>query len=84
LDIDNNAEVVAAMTVSDICEAVANDKSKLAEKVNQIVQVKKKNFRSSSNQRPDARIYKFFVVVCNIEQQTSKGVMSMSSSFRNY
>jgi len=30
LDIDNNAEVVATMTVSEICEAVANDKSKLA------------------------------------------------------
>jgi hypothetical protein len=30
LDIDNNA-VVATMTVSEICEAVANDKSKLAE-----------------------------------------------------
>ena len=32
LDIDNNAEVVATMTVSEICEAVANDKSKLAER----------------------------------------------------
>jgi len=31
LDIDNNAEVVATMTVSEICEAVANDKSKLTE-----------------------------------------------------
>jgi len=31
LDIDNNAEVVATMTVSEICEAVANDESKLAE-----------------------------------------------------
>jgi hypothetical protein len=31
LDIDNNAEVVATMTVSEIREAVANDKSKLAE-----------------------------------------------------
>jgi hypothetical protein len=31
LDTDNNAEVVATMTVSEICEAVANDKSKLAE-----------------------------------------------------
>ena len=31
LDIDNNAQVVATMTVSEICEAVANDKSKLAE-----------------------------------------------------
>jgi hypothetical protein len=30
-DIDNNAEVVAIMTVLKICEAVANDKSKLAE-----------------------------------------------------
>jgi hypothetical protein len=31
LDIDNNAEVVATMTVSEICEAVANNKSKLVE-----------------------------------------------------
>jgi hypothetical protein len=31
LDIDNNAQAVATMTVSEICEAVANDKSKLAE-----------------------------------------------------
>jgi hypothetical protein len=31
LDIDNNAEAVATMTVSEICEAVANDKSKSAE-----------------------------------------------------
>jgi hypothetical protein len=31
LDVDNNAEVVAAVTVSEIREAVANDKSKLAE-----------------------------------------------------
>ena len=28
LDIDNNAEVVATMTVSEICQAVADDKSK--------------------------------------------------------
>jgi hypothetical protein len=31
LDTDNNAEAVATVTVSEICEAVANDKSKLAE-----------------------------------------------------
>ena len=31
LDIDNNAEVVAIMTVSETCQAVADDKSKLAE-----------------------------------------------------
>jgi hypothetical protein len=31
LDIDNNAEVVATITMSEICEAVAKDKSKLAE-----------------------------------------------------
>jgi hypothetical protein len=31
LDIDNNAEVVAAMTVSEICQAVVDDKSKLSE-----------------------------------------------------
>jgi hypothetical protein len=32
LDIDNNAEVVATVTVSEKCKAVANNKSKLAEK----------------------------------------------------
>jgi hypothetical protein len=31
LDIDNNAEVVAIMTVSEICQAVTDDKYKLAE-----------------------------------------------------
>jgi hypothetical protein len=31
LDIDSNAEVVATMTVSEICQTVADDKSKLAE-----------------------------------------------------
>jgi len=31
LDIDNNAEVVAIMTVSEICQAIADDKSKFAE-----------------------------------------------------
>jgi hypothetical protein len=30
-DIDNNAEVVAAMTVSGICQTVVDDTSKLAE-----------------------------------------------------
>jgi hypothetical protein len=40
----NNAEVVATMTVSDICQAVADDKSKLAEKLNLTLQVKKKKF----------------------------------------
>jgi hypothetical protein len=31
LDIDNSAEVVATVTVSEICQAVVNGKSKLAE-----------------------------------------------------
>jgi len=31
LDIDNNAEVVHTMTASELCQAVADDKSKLAE-----------------------------------------------------
>jgi hypothetical protein len=31
LDIDNNVEAVATMTLSEICEDVVNDKSKLAE-----------------------------------------------------
>ena len=58
LSSDNNAAVVATMTVSEICQAVADDKSKLAEEL--------------------------FVVVCNLEHQTSKGIMSMSNSLRNY
>jgi hypothetical protein len=33
LDIDNNAEVVATMTMSEICQALVDDKSKLAEKL---------------------------------------------------
>jgi hypothetical protein len=41
LDIDNNTEVIAIMTVPEICQAVADDKSKLAE---ESVQVKKKRF----------------------------------------
>jgi hypothetical protein len=55
LDIDNNAEAVATMTVSEICEAVANDKSKLAEESESNCTSKEKDFRSSSNQRPDTR-----------------------------
>jgi hypothetical protein len=31
LDIDNNTEVVATVTVSEICQAAADDKSKLSE-----------------------------------------------------
>ena len=31
LDFDNNAEVAATMTVSEICQAIADDKSTLAE-----------------------------------------------------
>jgi hypothetical protein len=31
LDIDNSAEIVATVTVSEICEAVDNDKFKFAE-----------------------------------------------------
>ena len=31
MDIDNNAEVAATITVSEICQAIADDKSKLEE-----------------------------------------------------
>jgi hypothetical protein len=83
LDTDNNT-VVATITVSEICQAVADDKSKLAE-VNLIVQVEKKKFKKLLQPMPRCeKIYEFFVVVCNIEQQTSEGIMSMSSSFSNY
>jgi hypothetical protein len=55
LDIDNNAEVEATMAVSEICQAVANDKSKLAEKSESNCTSKEEEiFRSSSNQCPDA------------------------------
>jgi hypothetical protein len=44
LDIDNNAEVVARMTVSVICQDVADDKSKLAEESEFNCTSKKKRF----------------------------------------
>jgi len=57
LDIDKNAEVVATMTVSEMCEAVANDKSKLAEesesncisKEEEILEAPPTNATSSTN-----------------------------------
>jgi hypothetical protein len=56
LDIDNSAEVVATVTVSEICGAVANDISKLAEKSELNCTSKEEGIiRSSSNQCPDVR-----------------------------
>jgi len=83
--LDNNAEVVATRTVSEICEAVANDKSKLAEESESNCTSKEEEILEASPTNPRCeKLYKFFVVVCNMEQQTSKGIMSMSNSFRNY
>jgi len=44
LDIDNNAEVVAIITVSEIWQAVADDKSKLAEESESNFTSKEKKF----------------------------------------
>jgi len=56
MDIDNNAEVVATMTVSEICEAVANDKSKLAEESeSNCTSKEEKILETPPNQCPDAR-----------------------------
>jgi hypothetical protein len=85
LGIDNNAEVVATMTLSEICQAVADDKSKLAEESESNYTSKEEEILEAppTNARCEM-VYEFFVVVCNIEQQISKGIMSMSNSFRNY
>jgi len=85
LDIDNNAEVVATMTVSEICQAAADDKTKLAEESESTCTSKEEEILEAPPAMPRCeKLYEFFVVVCNIEQQTSKGIMSMSNSFRNY
>ena len=44
LDIDNNAEVVATITVSEICQTIVDDKSKLAEENESNCTSKKKKF----------------------------------------
>jgi hypothetical protein len=82
LDIDNNAEVVVTMTVSEICQAVADDKSKLAEESESNCISKEEEILEAPPTNAQ-KLYEFFVMVCNIEQQTSKGFMSMSNSFRN-
>jgi hypothetical protein len=79
LDIDNNAEVVAKMTVSEICESVANDKSKLAEESESNCTNKEEEILELLQPMPRCeKLHRFFVVVCNTEQQTSKGITSMS------
>jgi hypothetical protein len=85
LDIDNNAEVVATMAVSEICKAVANDEPKLAKESESNCTSKEEEILEAPPTNAQMReAHTFFVVVCNIEQQTSKGIMCMSSSFRNY
>jgi hypothetical protein len=80
LDIDNNAEIVAIMTVSEICQAVAHDKYKLSEENKSNCTSKEEEMLevhpTNAQMREALRI---FVVVCNIEQQTAKGIMSMSN-----
>jgi hypothetical protein len=44
LDIDNNADVVATMTVSEICQVLPMISPNLQNKVNVIFQIKKKKF----------------------------------------
>jgi hypothetical protein len=73
------------MTVSEICEAVANDESKLAEESESNCTSKEEEILETPPTNAQMREgHTFFVVVCNTEQQTSKGIMSMSNSFRNY
>jgi len=84
LDIDSNAEVVDTITVSEVCQAVADDKSKLAEESELICTNKEEEFYKFLQPMPRCeQLYEFFVVVCNIQQQTSKSIMSVSNSFRN-
>jgi hypothetical protein len=55
LSSDNNAEVVATMTVSEICQAVADDKSKLAEENESNCTCQEEEILEVPNQCPDAR-----------------------------
>jgi hypothetical protein len=74
LDIVNNAEVVATMTMSLMWQAVADDKSKLAEESESdcTVQVKKKKFEKLLQPMPRCeKLYRFFVVVFNITGKTT-------------
>jgi hypothetical protein len=84
LNIDNNAEVVATMTVSEICEAVANDKLKLAEESESNCTSKEEILEAPPTNAQMRETLQILRCVWNIEQQTSKGIMSMSNSFRNY
>ena len=85
MDIDNNAEVVATVTVSEIRQAVADDKSKLPEESESTCTSKEEELLvappTNAQMREALRILRR---VCNIEQQNSKGIMSMSNSFRYY
>jgi len=74
------------MTVSEICEAVANDKSKLAEESESHFTRKEEEILETppTNAQMREALQILRLVVCNTEQQTSKGIMSMSNSFRNY
>jgi hypothetical protein len=84
LDIDYNAQVVATMTVSEICEAVANDKSKLAEESESNCTSKEEEILQPPPSNAQMReTLKFFVVVCNIEQQTFITSMSLHSETTN-
>jgi hypothetical protein len=85
LDIDNNAEVVATMTVSEICQAVADDKYKLVEESESNCTSKEEEILELLQPMPRCeKLYEFLVVVCNTEQRTSKAIMSVSNSCRNY
>jgi hypothetical protein len=73
LDIDNNDQVLAT-----ICQAVADDKSKLAEESESNCTSKEEEILEAPPTSAQ-KLYEFFVVLCNIEQQTAKCIMSVSN-----
>ena len=79
---DNNAEVVATMTVSEICQAVADDKSKLAEESESNCTSKEEEILEAPP--TNAQMWEALWILRRGVQQTSKGIMSMSNSFKNY
>jgi enamine deaminase RidA (YjgF/YER057c/UK114 family) len=84
LYIDNNAEVVATVTVSEICGAVANDKSKLAEESE--LNCTRKEEQILEAPPIHAQMREALQIIRRVQHTatTSKGIMSMSNSVRNY
>jgi hypothetical protein len=85
LDIDNNAEVVAVMTVSEICQAVADGKSKSAEEREFNCTSKEEETLeappTNTQMREAVRILRRGV---QHRATNFKDIMGISNSFRNY